>query len=44
MNNQWMKRTLLAMSIQLAIGGAYAAEEGTDSVETVESAADQVAV
>ncbi len=47
MNNQWMKRTLLAMSIQLAIGGAYAAEEGTDSVETVESAesvANQVAV
>ncbi len=26
MNNQWMKRTLLAISIQIVIGGAYAAE------------------
>lgn len=26
MNNQWMKRTLLAISIQIAIGGVYAAE------------------
>ena len=27
MNNQWMKRTILAMSIQVIIGGAYAADE-----------------
>lgn len=26
MNNQWMKRTLLAISIQIVIGGVYAAE------------------
>lgn len=26
MNNQWMKRTLLAVSIQFAIGSLYAAE------------------
>lgn len=38
MNNQWMKRTLLAVSIQFAIGSLYAAE--TESSTDV--AADQV--
>ena len=33
MNNQWMKRTLLAVSIQFAIGSLYAAEvEGNSDV------------
>ena len=27
MNRKWMNKTLLALSIQVAIGGAYAAEE-----------------
>ena len=26
MNNQWMRKTLLAISINVVIGGAYAAE------------------
>ncbi len=43
MNNPWMKRTLLAISIQMIVGAAYAAEselEGnTDLTEEVESAA-----
>ncbi|OTG62925.1 putative pilus system protein FilC [Acinetobacter silvestris] len=30
MNNQWMKRTLLAISIQVAVGGVYAAEAVSD--------------
>ena len=37
MNRKWMNKTLLALSIQVAIGGAYAAEEpalgGYDDVE-----------
>ena len=42
MNNQWMKRTLLALSIQLVIGSVYAAED--EAVETtVEDATDVVA-
>lgn len=31
MNNQWMKKTLLAVSIHMLIGGAYAAETITDT-------------
>ncbi|MCT9979997.1 hypothetical protein M2R48_16800 [Acinetobacter sp. I-MWF] len=31
MNNQWMKRTLLAVSIQFAIGSLYAAEAETSA-------------
>lgn len=36
MNNHWMRRTLLAVSIQLAIGGAYAAESSEPVVESVQ--------
>lgn len=39
MNNQWMKRTLLAISIQFVMGSLYAAEEATDaSAEVAETA------
>ena len=45
MNNQWMKRTLLAISIQIAIGGAYAAETNqVTSAESLDTQADQIAV
>ena len=47
MNNHWMRRTLLAVSIQLAIGGVYAAEtdNAAETAETVQSSEvnDQVA-
>lgn len=47
MNNHWMRRTLLAVSIQLAIGGVYAAEtdNASETAETVQSSEvnDQVA-
>ena len=44
MNNQWMKRTLLAMSIQLVIGSAYAADEkNVTDVAVEETASDAVA-
>lgn len=33
MNNQWMKRTLLAISIQFAMGSVYAADELTGEAE-----------
>lgn len=43
MNNQWMKRTLLALSIQMVMGASYAAEaelEGeADLIEEVQSTA-----
>ena len=39
MNNHWMRRTLLAVSIQLTIGGVYAAE-----VENVSEAITEEAV
>ncbi len=35
MNNQWMKRTLLAVSIQFAIGSLYAAETASAEVDEV---------
>ena len=38
MNNQWMKRTLLAMSIQFAIGSLYAAETDTSAEVAVDQA------
>ena len=39
MNNQWMKRTLLAISIQFVTGSLYAAEETTDAnAEVAETA------
>ena len=39
MNNQWMKRTLLAISIQFVMGSLYAAEETTDAnAEVAETA------
>lgn len=34
MNNHWMRRTLLAVSIQLAIGSIYAAEDSEPVVDT----------
>ena len=37
MNNQWMRRSLLAISIQIAIGGAHAAEFSTDKDAKTES-------
>ena len=44
MNNQWMKRTLLVMSIQLVIGSAYAADEkNVTDVAVEETASDAVA-
>lgn len=44
MNNQWMKRTLLAISIQFAIGSLYAAETVPAEVETnPDAAAEQAA-
>lgn len=47
MNNHWMRRTLLAVSIQLAIGGVYAGEtdNASETAETVQSSEvnDQVA-
>ena len=39
MNNQWMKRTLLAISIQIVIGGVYAAE----TVPELDNQPDQMA-
>ena len=39
MNNQWMKRTLLAISIQIVIGGVYAAE----TVPELDNQQDQMA-
>lgn len=42
MNNQWMKRTLLAISIQLVMGGAYAANE-ENAVDAVAEEATDVA-
>ena len=44
MNNQWMKRTLLAVSIQFAIGSLYAAETAPVDVETTPEAATDQAV
>lgn len=41
MNNQWMKRTLLAISIQFAIGSLYAAEAETEVNTTSDTATDQ---
>lgn len=41
MNNQWMKRTLLAVSIQFAIGSLYAAETNTEVDASAEAAVDQ---
>jgi hypothetical protein len=41
MNNQWMKRTLLAISIQFAIGSLYAAETNTDANANSDVATDQ---
>lgn len=38
MNNQWMKKTILAISINVVIGGAYAADEIAPEVESDESA------
>lgn len=38
MNNHWMRRTLLAVSIQLAIGGVYAAETSEKVTDTTEAA------
>lgn len=38
MNNQWMKRTLLAVSIQFAIGSLYAAETGSGADVAVDQA------
>ena len=41
MNNQWMKRTLLAISIQFVMGSLYAAEETTDAnAEVAETASE----
>lgn len=36
MNNQWMKRTLLAISIQMVVGGVYAADEEVVNADTEE--------
>lgn len=44
MNNQWMRRTLLAISIQFAIGSLYAAETAPTEAEAMpDTVADQVA-
>lgn len=40
MNNHWMRRTLLAVSIQLAIGGVYAAETSENVTDTTEAVQD----
>lgn len=40
MNNHWMRRTLLAVSIQLAIGGVYAAETSENVIDTTEAVQD----
>lgn len=34
MNNQWMKKTILAISVNVVMGGAYAAETSTSETET----------
>ena len=45
MNNQWMRKTLLAISINVVIGGAYAAETivpDVDVEDTTASAAEEL--
>lgn len=37
MNNQWMKKTILVMSMQVIMGGAYAADESVESAPTATS-------
>lgn len=37
MNNHWMRRTFLAVSIQLAIGTIYAAESSEPVVDATEA-------
>lgn len=42
MNNQWMKKTILAMSIQVVVGGAYAADVANTETDSAQETKDTV--